>query len=167
MCATAMVRGTRERHRRKVYDLKLSVIGCGYLGAVHAAAMASLGHEVVGIDVDARKVAELSRGSAPFYEPGLQKMLREGLGSGLLSFSTDMRDARDASVHFVAVGTPQTRGSNAADLRYVDGAVAELLPFLSRGDLVVGKSTVPVGTAARLGSTSPNAGQSLLGTRSS
>lgn len=151
MCATAMVRGTRERHRRKVYDLKLSVIGCGYLGAVHAAAMASLGHEVVGIDVDARKVAELSRGSAPFYEPGLQKMLREGLGSGLLSFSTDMRDARDASVHFVAVGTPQTRGSNAADLRYVDGAVAELLPFLSRGDLVVGKSTVPVGTAARLG----------------
>lgn len=143
--------GVRECVIDGRYDLKLSVIGCGYLGAVHAVAMASLGHEVVGIDVDARKVGELSRGSAPFYEPGLQEMLRQGIASGRLTFSTDIEAVREASVHFIAVGTPQAKGSNAADLRFVDSAVAELLPFLSEGDVVVGKSTVPVGTAARLG----------------
>jgi len=130
--------------------VKISVIGCGYLGAVHASAMASLGHDVIGIDVEAAKVEQLSRGEAPFFEPGLPELLSAGLASGNLRFSTDIADAADAEVHFVAVGTPQRKGENAADLRYVDAAIEALLPWLAPGSLVVGKSTVPVGTAARL-----------------
>ncbi|MET3511118.1 UDP-glucose dehydrogenase family protein [Plantibacter flavus] len=130
--------------------MKLSVIGCGYLGAVHAAAMASIGHEVVGIDVDPAKIEALAAGRSPIFEPGLPELLLAGVESGRLRFSTDMADAAGATMHFVAVGTPQRAGSNAADLRYVDAAVTALLPHLSAGDVVVGKSTVPVGTAARL-----------------
>lgn len=130
--------------------MRLSVVGCGYLGAVHAAAMASIGHEVVGIDVDERKIAALSKGEAPFFEPGLQEILTEGIASGRLSFTTDMAAARGAAVHFVGVGTPQQAGGYAADLTYVDAAIDGLLPFLAEGDVVAGKSTVPVGTAARL-----------------
>jgi UDPglucose 6-dehydrogenase len=130
--------------------MKISVIGCGYLGAVHAVGMAKLGHEVVGVDVDPGKVDLLNRGETPFFEPGLPELLTEALGTGRLSFSTDMSAAKGAQVHFVAVGTPQRKGSNAADLTYVDSAITALVPFLSPGDIVVGKSTVPVGTAARL-----------------
>ncbi|MDN4616083.1 UDP-glucose/GDP-mannose dehydrogenase family protein [Leifsonia sp. F6_8S_P_1B] len=130
--------------------MRLSVIGCGYLGAVHAAAMADLGHDVVGIDVDEAKVQSLSAGRAPFHEPGLPEVLEAGLASGRLRFSTDMADAADADVHFIAVGTPQTAGSDAADLTYLEAAVASLLPHLKPGALVAGKSTVPVGTAERL-----------------
>ncbi len=130
--------------------MKLSVIGCGYLGAVHAASMAELGHEVIGIDVDKEKVQLLSDGRAPFFEPGLPEILKSGLATGRLRFSTDLADAKGSRVHFVAVGTPQLKGENAADLRYVDAAIDALIPHLSDGDLVVGKSTVPVGTASRL-----------------
>ncbi|NRD25403.1 UDP-glucose/GDP-mannose dehydrogenase family protein [Frigoribacterium sp. VKM Ac-2836] len=130
--------------------MRISVIGCGYLGAVHAACMADLGHEVVGIDVDPGKIEMLSSGHAPFFEPGLPEALRRALDSGRLRFSTDPADAAGSQVHFVAVGTPQTAGSDAADLTYVDAAVHGLLPHLADGDLVVGKSTVPVGTASRL-----------------
>jgi UDPglucose 6-dehydrogenase len=130
--------------------MRISVIGCGYLGAVHAAAMAELGHDVVGIDIDAKKIAHLADGRPPFFEPGLPEILTSATASGRLRFSTDIADARGATVHFVAVGTPQQRGSNAADLRYVDAAFTSLAPHLAAGDLVVGKSTVPVGTAARL-----------------
>ena len=130
--------------------MKLSVIGCGYLGAVHASAMAELGHEVVGIDIDPHKIAQLAEGKPPFYEPGLPEILTSAMASGRLRFSTDIADAAGAQVHFIGVGTPQKEGSHAADLRYVDAAVESLLPHLSPGDLVVGKSTVPVGTAARL-----------------
>jgi UDPglucose 6-dehydrogenase len=130
--------------------LKLSVIGCGYLGAVHAASMVELGHEVVGIDVDANKIAMLSRGEAPFFEPGLPEILKSAIASGRLRFSTNIADAKGASVHFIGVGTPQKKGEHAADLTFVDAAVDALIPYLSEGDLVVGKSTVPVGTAARL-----------------
>lgn len=130
--------------------MRISVIGCGYLGAVHAACMAELGHDVIGIDVDPDKVATLAAGSAPFFEPGLPELLSSGRASGRLRFSTDMAEAAGAAVHFVAVGTPQTQGSHAADLRFVDAAIESLLPLLREGDLVVGKSTVPVGTAARL-----------------
>ncbi|WP_423918476.1 UDP-glucose dehydrogenase family protein [Frigoribacterium sp. 2-23] len=130
--------------------MRLSVIGCGYLGAVHAASMAELGHDVVAIDVDERKVAELSAGRPPIHEPELPELLARSLASGRLRFTTDIEEARGASVHFVAVGTPQQQGGTAADLTYVDAAVSALLPHLSDGDLVVGKSTVPVGTAARL-----------------
>jgi UDPglucose 6-dehydrogenase len=130
--------------------MKLSVIGCGYLGAVHAAAMASIGHEVVGIDVDERKVASLAAGVAPFFEPGLQEILQAGISSGRLRFSTEMADAAGSSVHFIGVGTPQQKDGYAADLTYVDAAVDALTPHLRPGDVVAGKSTVPVGTAAEL-----------------
>ena len=130
--------------------MKISVIGCGYLGAVHASAMAELGHDVIGIDVDADKIALLAAGWPPFFEPGLPEVLTSARDSGRLRFSTDIADAAGSQVHFIAVGTPQMPGSYSADLRYVDAAVEALLPYLSDGDLVVGKSTVPVGTAARL-----------------
>lgn len=131
--------------------MRISVIGCGYLGAVHAACMAKLGHEVVGIDVDAQKINELSAARAPFYEPGLEDLLLEVQETGRLTFTTDMSCAAGSSVHFICVGTPQKKGENGADLTYVDAAVMALLPYLASGDMVVGKSTVPVGTAARLG----------------
>jgi UDPglucose 6-dehydrogenase len=130
--------------------MRLSVIGCGYLGAVHAAAMASIGHEVVGIDVDDLKVRTLSDGAAPFFEPGLQEILSEGIASGRLRFTTDMAEAAGAQVHFIGVGTPQQKDGDAADLTHVNAAVDALLPYLSAGDVVAGKSTVPVGTAADL-----------------
>ncbi|MGN7977339.1 UDP-glucose dehydrogenase family protein [Microbacterium sp. 22195] len=130
--------------------MRLSVFGCGYLGAVHAAAMASIGHEVVGVDVDPRKIESLTKGEAPFFEPGLQQLLTEGIASGRLSFTTDASAAAGAKVHFVGVGTPQQAGGHAADLTYVNTAIDDLLPHLSAGDIVAGKSTVPVGTAAEL-----------------
>jgi len=130
--------------------MKISVIGCGYLGAVHAASMAELGHDVIGIDVDPGKIEALSAAKAPFFEPGLEDILASATKTGRLTFSTNIADAKGAKVHFVAVGTPQKRGENAADLTYVDAAIDNLIPQLSDGDLVVGKSTVPVGTAARL-----------------
>jgi UDPglucose 6-dehydrogenase len=128
----------------------ISVIGCGYLGAVHAACMAKLGHDVVGVDVNATYVEQLSRGEAPLFEPGLPELLRETVGSGRLRFTTDIAEAAEATVHFVCVGTPQRVGEFAADLQYVDAALDSLLPHLKPGDVVVGKSTVPVGTAERL-----------------
>jgi UDPglucose 6-dehydrogenase len=112
--------------------------------------MAELGHEVVGIDVDAKKIELLAAAHPPFFEPGLPEVLASATASGRLRFSSDISDARGSQVHFVAVGTPQTQGSYAADLTFVDAAFESLLPHLSEGDLVVGKSTVPVGTAARL-----------------
>jgi UDPglucose 6-dehydrogenase len=127
--------------------VRISVFGCGYLGAVHAASMASLGHEVVGIDVVAEQVAALSAGRAPFHEPGLDELLTESLATGRLEFSTDAARAADAAVHFICVGTPQKRGEYAADLSYIRSAVDSILPLLKPGDVVVGKSTVPVGTA--------------------
>ncbi|HEU4807343.1 MAG TPA: UDP-glucose/GDP-mannose dehydrogenase family protein [Homoserinimonas sp.] len=130
--------------------MKISVIGCGYLGAVHAAALADLGHEVVGVDVDESKVEKLAAGHPPFYEPGLADLLTKTVASGRLSFTTDVSRIRSAQVHFVAVGTPQLADSNAADLRFVDAAIAAIVPHLSPGDVVAGKSTVPVGTAERL-----------------
>jgi UDPglucose 6-dehydrogenase len=142
--------------------LKLSVIGCGYLGAVHAASMVELGHEVVGIDVDAGKIAMLSRGEAPFFEPGLPEILKTAIASGRLRFSTDIADAQGAAVHFIGVGTPQKKGEHAADLTYVDAAVDALIPYLSESDLVVGKSTVPVGTAGRLAAKVSRSSRALL-----
>lgn len=130
--------------------MRISVIGCGYLGAVHAVCMAELGHHVVGIDVDKKKVAALSAGQAPFYEPGLAQLLLELQETGRLSFASSIAEAAGSEVHFICVGTPQKKGENAADLTYVEAATRELLPYLSAGDVVVGKSTVPVGTAARL-----------------
>jgi UDPglucose 6-dehydrogenase len=130
--------------------LRLSVLGTGYLGATHAAAMAELGFDVIGMDVDEEKVAALTEGRAPMYEPDLEPLLRKGVESGRLRFSTSYAEAATADVHFLCVGTPQRKGEYAADLRYVDGVVDGLALHLDRPTLVVGKSTVPVGTAARL-----------------
>ncbi|WP_437582542.1 UDP-glucose dehydrogenase family protein [Paramicrobacterium sp. CJ85] len=127
--------------------MKISVIGCGYLGAVHAAAMASVGHDVIGVDLDSAKINALSAGRSPIYEPGLPELLTAGIETGRLKFSTDLADARDAHIHFIAVGTPQLQNAGGADLAYVDSAITSLLAHLSDGDVVVGKSTVPVGTA--------------------
>jgi UDPglucose 6-dehydrogenase len=131
--------------------MRMTVIGCGYLGAVHAASMAELGHDVVGVDVDEAKIAALASGLPPFFEPGLPELLDRALATGRLRFTTDMSEARGNAVHFVAVGTPQQPGALAADLRYVHAAVDALAPMLTPGDIVVGKSTVPVGTARALG----------------
>lgn len=130
--------------------LKLSVIGTGYLGATHAAAMSSLGFEVVGVDVDESKIAQLRQGKVPFYEPDLEDLLRAEVDSGRLTFTTDFAEVEDCDVHFVCVGTPQKAGSLAADLTFVDASVISLAPHAKAGSIIVGKSTVPVGTAARL-----------------
>jgi len=134
-----------------VSDVRLSVVGTGYLGATHAAGMAELGHHVVGLDVDEEKIARLRAGEVPFFEPGLAELLQRGLDSGRLTFTTSYEEvAAGADVHFVCVGTPQQYGSDAADLRYVDDSIGALAQELHRPALVVGKSTVPAGTAARL-----------------
>ncbi|MBU6213166.1 MAG: UDP-glucose/GDP-mannose dehydrogenase family protein [Actinomycetales bacterium] len=131
--------------------MRMSVIGCGYLGATHAACMADLGHEVIGIDVDPAKIEKLNSGEVPFYEPGLDEVLQRALASGRLRFTTSWDEvAQFADAHFLCVGTPQRAGSYAADMQYVDAAIAELAPRLTRPSLVIGKSTVPAGTAARL-----------------
>ncbi|WP_458779262.1 UDP-glucose dehydrogenase family protein [Arthrobacter sp. D3-16] len=130
--------------------MKISVIGCGYLGAVHAATLASMGHTVVGIDVDPGKVEQLARGAAPFHEPGLDELLQDGLATGRLTFASTPAAAKGAQVHFLCVGTPQHKTSDAADLTYLVSAVEALLPHLAAGAVVVGKSTVPVGTVDML-----------------
>jgi len=132
--------------------LKLSVIGTGYLGATHAAAMSSLGFQVVGIDIDPEKISSLRNGKVPFYEPDLEELLQKEVVSGRLTFSTDFSDAADCDIHFICVGTPQQKDSLAADLTYVDSSVRSIAPHAKSGSLIVGKSTVPVGTAARLSS---------------
>ncbi len=130
---------------------RVSVVGTGYLGATHAAAMAELGFDVIGVDTDQAKVDALSRGVVPFYEPGLPELILKHVESGRLRFTTDITEATALSdVHFVCVGTPQQRGSNAADTRYVEQAVRDISANLTRDALIVGKSTVPVGTAGRL-----------------
>ncbi len=129
--------------------MRVSVIGTGYLGAVHAAGMAELGFDVVAVDVDEAKIASLSAAKMPFYEPDFEPLLEKHVG-GRLRFTTDVSEVADAEVHFVCVGTPQQHGSMAADLTYVDAAIDAIIPHLAGGSVVVGKSTVPVGTAARL-----------------
>jgi UDPglucose 6-dehydrogenase len=130
---------------------RLSVLGTGYLGATHAVCMTELGFEVVGLDVDETKVAKLAAGEVPFFEPGLPELLRKALDSGRLRFTTSYDEvAAFADVHFVCVGTPQQQDSYAADLTCVEAAFRTLAPLLTRPALVVGKSTVPAGTAERM-----------------
>jgi UDPglucose 6-dehydrogenase len=130
--------------------LKLSVIGVGYLGATHAACMSSLGFDVVGVDTDQGKVDLLSQGELPFYEPGLDTLLATEIKTGRLRFTTEFAEVADADIHFICVGTPQSKDGLAADLSYVKASVAAIAPHLKDGSLVVGKSTVPVGTAQLL-----------------
>ena len=131
--------------------MRLSVIGTGYLGAVHAACMAHIGHEVVAYDTDASKIAALSAGTSPFYEPGFDELLAAVLATGRLRFTQSVQEAvSGASVHFVCVGTPQLAGSDAANIEYVNSAFRAVAANADCAGLVVGKSTVPVGTAQRL-----------------
>ena len=131
--------------------MRMTVIGTGYLGATHAACMAELGHEVLGVDVDESKIDALQDGRVPFYEPGLPEVLERNIEAGRLGFSTSYDDAAEfANVHFLGVGTPQTHGSYAADLTYVKSVITELVPRLKGEHIIFGKSTVPVGTAAQL-----------------
>jgi len=131
--------------------MRCTVFGTGYLGATHAVGMAELGHDVLGVDIDPGKVAKLAGGDIPFYEPGLRKLLRENLAAGRLRFTTDYDMAADfAEVHFLGVGTPQKKGEYGADLRHVYAVIDALVPRLTTSAVLVGKSTVPVGTAAEL-----------------
>jgi UDPglucose 6-dehydrogenase len=136
--------------------VRITVIGTGYLGVTHAACMASLGYEVMGLDIDVEKVAALTAGDVPFYEPGLQELMREQIAAGRLSFTSDYAElaewAGDGAMHFVSVGTPQKKGEYAADMTYVDAAFESLARAIAHQgrSLLVGKSTVPVGTAGRL-----------------
>ena len=131
--------------------MRMTVIGTGYLGATHAACMAELGHEVLGVDVDSAKIDSLKDGVVPFYEPGLPEVLTRNLEAGRLDFTTDYgKVAEFANVHFLGVGTPQERGSYAADLTYVYAVIEDLVPLLEGDHMIFGKSTVPVGTADEL-----------------
>jgi UDPglucose 6-dehydrogenase len=130
--------------------MKISVIGTGYLGVTHAAALSSLGFDVVGIDIDSEKVSSLKKGVVPFFEPGLQELVEKELQGGRLQFTNDFSDAKDCEIHFICVGTPQRKDSLAADLQFVDSAIEMIGPVAKTNSLIVGKSTVPVGTAERL-----------------
>jgi len=130
---------------------RVTVIGTGYLGATHAVCMAELGFEVLGLDVVPEKVEALSSGRVPFFEPGLPELLVKNLETGRLRFTTSFEEAGAfGDVHFLCVGTPQKSGEYAADMTYVDAAFSALVPHAKAGSLLVGKSTVPAGTAERL-----------------
>ena len=131
--------------------MRMTVIGTGYLGATHAACMAELGHEVLGVDVDDNKISALKSGKVPFFEPGLPEVLERNIEAGRLDFSTDYEEAAAfGNLHFLGVGTPQRRGSYAADMTYVKAVITDLVPKLKGDHIIFGKSTVPVGTAAEL-----------------
>ncbi|MGV8845925.1 UDP-glucose dehydrogenase family protein [Tessaracoccus sp.] len=146
--------------------MRISVIGCGYLGAVHAACMAENGHDVVGLDIDPERIESLAAGVAPFHEPGLPEMLLRNVEAGTLRFTTDPTLIADADIHFIGVGTPQLPGKLGADMSYVDAALETILTHAAHRSgtpaLVVGKSTVPVGTAQRLAQRITGAGRHLL-----
>ncbi|MHA7861410.1 UDP-glucose dehydrogenase family protein [Tessaracoccus sp. Y36] len=147
--------------------MRISVIGCGYLGAVHAACMAELGHDVVGLDVDEARIAKLSQGIAPFHEPGLPELLLKHVSTGRLRFTTDASAIADAQIHFIGVGTPQLQGRLGADLTYVNQAVDTILehavvPEDGQPVLVAGKSTVPVGTSEGIAAKLTASGKDIL-----
>jgi UDPglucose 6-dehydrogenase len=138
-------------HDSVINKPRLTVIGTGYLGATHAAAMAELGFEVLGVDVNPDKIERLSRGVLPFHEPDLPELLTKHLASGRLKFTTSIAEAGAfGDIHFVAVGTPQKEGEGGADMTYVDEAVKGIAKAATHDCLIVGKSTVPVGSARRL-----------------
>lgn len=141
---------TSDRYQK---DMRCTVFGTGYLGATHAACMAELGHDVLGVDVNEGKVAKLTSGHVPFHEPGLDDVLQRGLASGRLRFTTSYEEAAAfADLHFIAVGTPQRKGEYAADTSHVEAVIDTLAPLLDNDATIIGKSTVPVGTAAALAS---------------
>ncbi|GAB3229948.1 UDP-glucose/GDP-mannose dehydrogenase family protein [Glycomyces halotolerans] len=140
---------TTETPQNTTTRPRIAFLGCGYLGATYAICFAELGYEVVGYDVDEAKIDSFSSGTVPFHEAGLPDLLKKNLESGRLRFTTDIQAVADfADVHFICVGTPQRPGDHGADLSYIEAAVTELSRHLTRKCLIVGKSTVPVGTAS-------------------
>ena len=121
--------------------MKISVIGAGYLGATHAICMASLGHEVVVVDNDSRKIAQLNSGALPFFEPGLAELLDKVKNTNKIKFTTDLSEVSECEINFLCIGTPQTANSLAADLSALKGAFTSLIAVAKAGSLVVGKST--------------------------
>lgn len=146
--------------------MKVSVLGCGYLGAVHAASMAELGHEVVGLDVDQAKIDLLAQGESPFHEPGFPEILKRNVDAGRVTFTTDPTLIADADIHFIGVGTPQAQGRYAADVSYVDAAVGTIIDQVpadrAEPALIAGKSTVPVGTAQRIADRVEASGKNII-----
>lgn len=130
--------------------MRVSVIGCGHLGIPHAAAMAEIGHQVIGIDVDRAKTDLLNSGECPIYEEGLPELIARHTASGRLRFTTDISEASDAEVHFIAVGTPIDADGRSYDTGQVYGAVRKLAPYLTGNCTIIGKSTVTVGTTVPL-----------------
>jgi UDPglucose 6-dehydrogenase len=131
--------------------MKITVIGLGYLGATHAIAMAELGHDVIGIEANPKRLSDLQSGVVPFFEPGLDEALQTVLAKGNIKFQENHTDeSREADLHFLCVGTPQLPGSYAANTEYLHSAVKALAPYLREDAVVAGKSTVPVGTSAVL-----------------
>ena len=141
--------------------MKISVIGAGYLGATHAICMASLGHEVVVVDIDAQKISQLQNGVVPFFEPRLTELLHEVQTSRKLFFSTEIANISNCFIHFLCIGTPQLRNGLAADLSGLEHAFASVISVAPSGSIMVGKSTVPVGTAERLARDIESAGKKL------
>ena len=146
--------------------MRIAVIGCGYLGAVHAACMTKIGHDVTGLDTDQEKAERLARGEAPFHEPGFPELLAQGVASGRLTFTTDPERIAGAELVFIGVGTPQLPGRLGADLSQVDAAVDTIIRYVvprpGSAALVAGKSTVPVGTAQRVAEQLAGSGRDLL-----
>jgi UDPglucose 6-dehydrogenase len=131
--------------------MRISVIGTGYLGTTHAACMAEIGHHVLGVDIDPGKVAKLQSGEVPFFEPGLEDVVKDNMATGRLRFTDSYEEAATfAELHFLTVGTPQRELGFGANLSYVNTAIDALSPHLKKPALIVGKSTVPVGTAEHL-----------------
>ncbi len=131
--------------------MKIAMIGSGYVGLVSGVCFSDFGHDVVCIDKDGSKIAKLEAGEVPIYEPGLDELISRNVSSGRLSFSTDLAaSVAEADAVFIAVGTPTRRGDGHADLTYVFAAAEEIAHAIKNYTVVVTKSTVPVGTNARV-----------------
>src|SRR3954471_10868853 len=130
--------------------MKLAMIGTGYVGLVTGTCLAESGNEVSCVDIDQAKVERLAQGEIPIYEPGLAELVQRNAAQGRLRFTIDYKDAvSNARLVFIAVGTPQS-DDGAADLKYVMSAAQQIAPHLQSDAAVVVKSTVPVGTNAKI-----------------
>ncbi|WP_339827644.1 UDP-glucose/GDP-mannose dehydrogenase family protein [uncultured Parasphingorhabdus sp.] len=127
--------------------MKIAMIGSGYVGLVSGACFADFGHDVVCVDKDENKIADLDKNIMPIFEPGLADLVKRNVDAERLSFSTDLGDSvKDCDAIFIAVGTPSRRGDGHADLSYVYAASEEIADAITKRTVIITKSTVPVGT---------------------